>query len=53
MAENLYSSAHKATNNKYRKEYDRIFRDDYFDTKDAVLTVYLRITPNVGKKRAG
>jgi len=26
MAENLYNSNHKATNDKFRKEYDRIFR---------------------------
>jgi len=28
MAENLMNKAHKTTNDKYRKEYDRIFRGD-------------------------
>jgi len=26
MAENMMNSAHKSTNDKYREEYDRIFR---------------------------
>jgi len=28
MAENLMSSDHKATNEEYRKNYDRIFRKE-------------------------
>ena len=39
MAENLMNSEHKATNDKYRDSYDRIFvdRDNTFDSLDDAI----------------
>jgi hypothetical protein len=50
MAENMMNSAHKATNEVYRNEYDRIFKTSKKGRANADVCV--RSIRNVKKKKS-